>query len=299
MMHADFLTLARGILKGRSRRFKVVIEEITITAPFRSLFSMSTTKLKTTESETKQCASKDGTTSPLLTTPEPATSKRITRNAHHDAVLSDKEKFLNMKKEEKRKLYKCGKKFKQLNDIPTWPDFYNEHKERMKKAAAKKKLDMRYNVNEDINQRVSIWKGDITTLEIDAIVNAANSSLLGGGGVDGAIHSAAGKKLVAECATLNGCDTGDAKITAGYKLPARYVIHTVGPIGEKEDLLSRAYSSVLSRVKENSLASVAIPCISTGIYGYPSEKAVHVALQTVRDFLENDEYNQNVSHYFS
>lgn len=194
-----------------------------------------------------------------------------------------------MSLEEKRKLYKCGKKLKLLDDVPNWPDFYQQNKNRLKKAVSKKKLPKLYLVNEEINKRVSIWKGDITTLEIDAIANAANKSLLGGGGVDGAIHSAAGKKLVQECMTLNGCETGEAKITAGYKLPAKYVIHTVGPIGEKEDLLSNAYSSVLGLLKENNLASVAIPCISTGIYGYPSEKAALVALKTVRDFLEKDD----------
>nr|XP_022332441.1 O-acetyl-ADP-ribose deacetylase MACROD2-like isoform X2 [Crassostrea virginica] len=208
-------------------------------------------------------------------------------------VTSERELYINMTKEEKRKLYKCGKKFKQLEDIATWQHFYQENKKRLKKSVSKKRQNALYEVNAEINERVSIWRGDITTLEIDAITNAANSSLLGGGGVDGAIHSAAGKKLVQECITLNGCDTGDAKITAGYKLPAKYVIHTVGPIGEKKDLLYKAYSSVLSVLEKNHLASIAIPCISTGIYAYPNEKAAVVALETVRKFLEkNDTYKK-------
>ncbi|XP_048732445.2 ADP-ribose glycohydrolase MACROD2-like [Ostrea edulis] len=281
-------TVAREINSNLSHRFRVVIGGIFPSSQFefRSLFSMS----KKTSLETKSTNEDDRDELISATTP----SRKITRNVHNESVISDRDKFLEMSKGDKRKLYKCGKKFKQLDDVPTWSEFYSEHKDRLKKAVSKKRLKVLYKVNEDINQRVSIWKGDITTIEIDAITNAANSSLLGGGGVDGAIHSAAGKKLIAECATLNGCDTGDAKITAGYKLPAKYVIHTVGPIGEKKELLSRAYSSVLNLVKENKLVSVAIPCISTGIYGYPNEQACLVALKTVRDFLEKDNIYRDI-----
>jgi O-acetyl-ADP-ribose deacetylase (regulator of RNase III) len=128
---------------------------------------------------------------------------------------------------------------------------------------------------------------DVTTLKVDAIVNAANNSLLGGGGVDGAIHRKAGPELVAECRTLGGCKTGEAKITAGYRLPARHVIHTVGPVWQggkagEDDLLAACYRGPLALARARDLASIAFPSISTGRYGFPADRAAEIAVATVR-----------------
>jgi O-acetyl-ADP-ribose deacetylase len=146
-----------------------------------------------------------------------------------------------------------------------------------------------------MNNKIEIHKGDITKLNVDAIVNAANTSLLGGGGVDGAIHRAAGKELLEECKKLNGCKTGEAKITKGYNLPAKFVIHTVGPVWSggkynEDELLASCYRNSLRLAVENGIKTIAFPAISTGVYRFPLEKATKVAIDEITKFLNgNDE----------
>ena len=146
--------------------------------------------------------------------------------------------------------------------------------------------------------RIDILQGDITQLEVDAVVNAANTSLLGGGGVDGAIHRAAGPKLLAECRTIGGCPTGEARITKGYNLKARYVIHTVGPVyhGRSEDaaLLKNCYRNSLALALEYGIRTIAFPAISCGVYGYPIEDACKIAVDTCVDGLSSSDQIEKV-----
>ncbi|OYR88824.1 O-acetyl-ADP-ribose deacetylase [Lactobacillus taiwanensis] len=147
---------------------------------------------------------------------------------------------------------------------------------------------------------LQVIQADITKLKVDAIVNAANRTLLGGGGVDGAIHRAAGPELLAECRTLHGCDTGEAKITKGYNLPAKYVIHTVGPVynlnfaQQNAELLVSCYKNSLNLAKEYDLHSIAFSCISTGVYGYPKVDAAKIAVETTRSWLKQQKFNIKV-----
>uniref|UniRef100_A0A8C5XVQ8 Mono-ADP ribosylhydrolase 2 n=1 Tax=Microcebus murinus TaxID=30608 RepID=A0A8C5XVQ8_MICMU len=201
----------------------------------------------------------------------------------------EKERLLKMTLEERRKEYL--RDYVPLNTILSW-------KEEMKGKSQNDEENTQEmsEVKKTLSEKVSLYRGDITVLEVDAIVNAANASLLGGGGVDGCIHRAAGPCLLAECRNLNGCDTGHAKITCGYDLPAKYVIHTVGPIARghinsshKEDL-ANCYKSSLKLAKENNIRSVAFPCISTGIYGFPNEPAAVIALSTIKEWLAKNHH---------
>ena len=153
--------------------------------------------------------------------------------------------------------------------------------------------------NEDTLDQIEVVDGDITKQRVDAIVNAANKTLLGGGGMDGAIHRAAGPELLAECRTLGGCATGQAKITQGYRLPAQWVIHTVGPVWRngqhgEDDLLASCYRNSFALAEQHRLRTIAFPCISTGVYGFPMDRAARIAIRETRAHLRNSQSVVNV-----
>ncbi|KAF0973946.1 hypothetical protein FDP41_007030 [Naegleria fowleri] len=188
--------------------------------------------------------------------------------------------------QEKRSLYACGNDFVTLDQLELYPSNreypilsqFNPEHDAIKKGY--------YDYNEAINKKISFFRGDVSQLEIDAVVNAANESLLGGGGIDGAIHRAAGGILRKYNALLNGCDTGCTKISPGFKLPAKYILHTVGPVGENPQKLTSAYTTCLELVEQYNIKSVAFCGISTGIFGYPLDKATFIAMHTVRQWME-------------
>lgn len=207
----------------------------------------------------------------------------------------------------RRQRYRCGERFVTLADFEPWP----LHAEKLRAlpdhttvrdaGAAGGGMWMSRNDTVDItaadtqrrrpvaaelNAKVSLYQGDITALEVDAVVNAANSSLLGGGGIDGAIHGAAGPLLVEECRGLGGAETGETKITKGYALPAAHVLHTVGPIGRGDRQLRSCYRTALELVEQHRLRTVAFCCVSTGVFGFPLVRATHIALIEVRAWLE-------------
>lgn len=182
--------------------------------------------------------------------------------------------------EEKRKLYKC-KKYFPLNDIPLWTD--------SSKKLKLKKVTPKYKPNTKINSKISIFQGDISTLEIDAIVNAASPGLLGGGGIDGCINSGAGRFLRKECESLGGCKPGNTKITKGYRLPAKYVLHSVGPLNKEKEVMKSCYTTCLELVESNNIKSVAFCCIGTGAYGFPLPEATQIACETIREWIEKNE----------
>ncbi|KAK2849020.1 hypothetical protein Q5P01_008854 [Channa striata] len=208
-----------------------------------------------------------------------AMALRVNLNSAEGNWEEAKDFLLSLSVKDRRCHYRTSN-FVPLDDIPVWTPTAGDSEPPFRQR------------NEKLDQKISLYSGDITKLEIDAIVNAANKTLLGGGGVDGAIHRVAGPMLKKECASLHGCETGEAKITCGYGLPAKYVIHTVGPIAqggvgeEEKKALRSCYKNSLKTATDNAARTVAFPCISTGIYGYPPEQAVHEALATVREYLD-------------
>ncbi|KAF4438336.1 RNA-directed RNA polymerase [Fusarium acutatum] len=180
-----------------------------------------------------------------------------------------------------------------LSEIPTLVSLYRDPDSALSEAHLSSRSDPDYPASDSINKRIGLFRGDITKLRLDAIVNAANRSLLGGGGVDGAIHRAAGNDLVKECKTLGPINTGEAVITKGYNLPSKHVIHTVGPVyaadSNPNESLANCYRESLKLAVKNGVTTIGFSAISTGVYGFPNVPAAKIACRTVREFLESEE----------
>lgn len=204
----------------------------------------------------------------------------------------------------RREDYSCGDKFIQLEDLTVWPKdaailkclpnnttvkdggggssfFRNDSV-----TYTKKDLQRRYEIDAEFNGKVALFQGDICRLELDGVVNAANSSLMGGGGIDGAIHSAAGPLLDDACRKLKGCETGETKITKGFYMPAEYILHTVGPMGRGDRQLRGCYKTCLALAEKHKLKTVAFCCVGTGIFGFPLVRATHIALEETRKWFQ-------------
>ncbi|XP_064402534.1 ADP-ribose glycohydrolase MACROD1-like isoform X2 [Halichondria panicea] len=190
--------------------------------------------------------------------------------------VRDRAYWEGLLQDDKRKQYTC-RGYVTLEDITPWQQQLD--------IQVTLRGPSRFAPDSTLNSKVSLWRGDITSLEIGAIVNAANSSLMGGGGVDGAIHRAASGSLKTECRSLRGGRAGETKITGGHRLPAQYILHTVGPTNRSRETLTNCYTSCFHLVKQKQIKSVAFCCIATGVYGYPNEDAAHVALATTREWL--------------
>ncbi|EGG16105.1 hypothetical protein DFA_09777 [Cavenderia fasciculata] len=186
-------------------------------------------------------------------------------------------------RKKKRQLYACGNSYLSEENILTWYDFVEEKREKFRNQA-----NLFYPPNANLSKKISLFGGDITTLEIDGILNAAKQSLLGGGGIDGAIHKAAGPSLYRQCKTLGGCAIGQSKITKAFRLPADYIIHTVGPIDGNGDKLRSCYQTTLDTIVKHNIRTFAFCCVATGIYGFPNKEAASIVLDTIRSWLETN-----------
>jgi O-acetyl-ADP-ribose deacetylase (regulator of RNase III) len=225
----------------------------------------------------------------------------------HEAILREQDPAKRL--ELQRARYKCGHKFVEPQTLHRYSDIVRRLKELPNNTTCataghgfedrggwtmpndtititESDTLRRKPVDERLNSKLCLYRGDITALEVDAIVNAANESLMGGGGIDGAIHSAAGPLLLDECRPLHGCETGDTKITAGYALPAKHILHTVGPMGRGDRQLRGCYRTCLELVEKHKLRTVAFCCVGTGIFGFPLVRATHIALSETRKWLE-------------
>ena len=250
--------------------------------------------------ETSQRDSKNKRTPPSDSFPCPIVP--LTHSDHKTITTwkFEKEKMLSLTQEDRKNRYWCRHSFVPLGCINTWAidqlydnkldrNTYGSLRTRPDRVEKKKKKPeiLKFNMNLHLAEKVSIYEGNITRLEVDAIVSAANETLTPGHGVDRAIHQAAGKWLRQENRTFNGCKTSETKISGGYKLPAKHVIFTVGPRRPQPEILERTYRNSLQTLLDNQLKSIAIPCISTGPYSYPNDTACSIALKTVRKFLES------------